>query len=296
MTTNANALRKVVNKPAYEDVDVGDLRRGFTDGRLYDLYRRRVLDSDNDFVVVVAAASKSAVSGVGKTTLAVSLARYFDNTKGGFNAEQKATLDPKTFAHNLLTDEETVPDQSAVIFDEAQGTLSSSGADARRSMADSVMDVTTAISTLRFRQVSCLIVSQSTKWIDKRIDDVLDALILIQDWDGDEARAEVFTTYYNDLETSPTRYTEHLDTITWPVLPEDDPDYSYLHELKRKSALEQGTEEEEEDKSLPKEDQIRIAQDYRDKGMTIKEIASSPLIDYKKSWVSEHTEAPGNDD
>lgn len=294
--TNANALRVAVEKPSYSDVEVSELKRGFTNGPLYDLYRRRVLDSDNDLVVVIAAASKSAVSGVGKTTMAVSLARYFDNSDDGFNAEEKTTLDPKTFAHNLLTDEEAVPDQSAVVFDEAQGTLSSRGADARRSMADSVMDVTTAISTLRFRQVSCIIVSQSTKWIDKRIDDVLDALILIQDWDGEEARAEVFSTYYNDLETSPTRYTEHVDTITWPALPEDDPDYSYLHELKEKSALQQGSEDEDEDQSLPKEYQIRIAQDYRDKGMTIKEIAGSALIDYKKSWVSEHTEAPGNHD
>lgn len=294
--SSAPVVPAYLEEPDYSDPNAGEISQDFTEGRLHDLYRRRVLDSDNDLVVVIAAASKSAISGVGKTTLAVSLARYLDNSPDGFDAESKTTLDPKTFAHTLLTDQESVPNQSAVVFDEAQGTLSSRGADARRSMADSVMDVTTAISTLRFRQVSCIIVSQSTKWIDKRIDDVLDALILIQDWDGEEARAEVFTTYYNDLETSPSRYTEYLDTLTWPALSEDDPDYAFLHDLKETSALNQTTEDEEEDKSLSKEHQITIAQDYRDKGMTIQEVTASPLIDYKKSWVAQHTEGRGNDE
>lgn len=277
------------------EVEFQTPQRDFTDGDLYQKYERAVRKSDNDFIVVIAASSKSGISGVGKTTLGVTAARYFDASPGGFNAEDKSTLNPDTFSKNLLTDPERVPNKSAIIFDEAQGTLSSQGADARRSMAQSVMDVTTALSTMRFRQNTAIIISQSTKWIDKRIDDIMDALILIQDTDpvNNTVRAEVFKTYYNDLSLNPTRYTEHMDTINWPELPKDDPDYQYLHERKEKSAMRQLEEEkeEEEDQTLPKEKQIEIAQELRDNGLTTKEVSQSGLIEFGQSWVLKHTES-----
>lgn len=281
------------NEPTLPDTDNGVTKKPFEEGDLYEKYERKVLNSDNDFIIVIAASSKSGISGVGKTTLAVSAARYFDASPQGFDAEQKSTIDPDKFSKELLVDTERVPNKSAIIFDEAQGTLSSNGADARRSMAQSVMDITTALSTMRFRQNTAIIVTQSTKWIDKRIDDILDCLILIQEHEHPAApvRAEVFETYYNDLELNPTRYTQHVDSISWPALPKDDPDYQYLHELKEQSALGEG-EEDEEDQSLPKDKQIEIAQEMRDKGFEAQEIASSALIEYKESWVYKHTEAP----
>lgn len=278
-----------------EDPGYTQPKQDFKEGKLYQKYKRRVLDSDNDFIVVIAAASKSGVSGVGKTTLGVGLARYFDASTTGFSAEVKSTLDPGKFSKGLLTDEEDVPNRSSIIFDEAQGTLSSSGADARRSMAQGVMDVTTALSTLRFRQNTAIIITQSTKWIDKRIDDLLDALVLIQDRDPNSGtvRAEVFETYYNDLSMSSKRYTEHMDTLTWEALSKDDPDYQHLHQLKEDSALGRGEqlEQDEEDQTLPKETQIQIAQEMRDRGMEASEIASSSLIEFGKGWVYKHTEA-----
>lgn len=277
------------------DPDVSRPVDEFEAGDLYGQYRRRVLEADNDFIVVIAAASKSGISGVGKTTLAVQLARYFDNSAGGFDASEKSTLDADKFSKGLLTDTENVPDQSAVIFDEAQGTLSGSGTDARRSMADSVMDVTTALSTMRFRQISAVVVTQSTKWIDKRVDDVLDALVLIQPRhnQNEPVKGEVFDTYYNDLTLANNRYTEHIDTVRWEALSKDDPDYQYLHELKQQSALNQVTaadDEDDEEQSLPKEKQVEIAQELRNNGMTLVDISNSPLIDYSRNWVSEHTE------
>lgn len=275
------------------DPDLSQPEDPFEEGELYKKWASRVKHSDNDFIMVIAGASKSGISGIGKTTLGVGSGRYFDISSTGFNAEHKATIDPDTFSKELLVNKDRVPNKSAIIFDEAQGTLSSNGADSRRSMAQSVMDITTALSTMRFRQNTAIIITQSTKWIDKRIDDVLDALVLIQERPHENApvRAEVFETYYNDLELNPTRYTEHLDTITWPALPKDDPDYQYLHELKEKSALNK-MDEEEEDQSLPKDKQIEVAQEMRNKGFEAAEIASSALIEYKESWVYKHTEAP----
>lgn len=284
----------------HDDVPYRTPKDDFTKSELYRKWERRVVESDNDFVVVIAAASKSAVSGVGKTTLGITCARYFDASPPGFDAEQKATLNSDEFSRDLLTDDEEdrVPNQSAIIFDEAQGTLGDQGADARRSMAQSVMDISTAIATMRFRQNTAIIISQSTKWIDKRIDDLLDALILVQERDPvrGTVKAKVFETYYNDLSLSPTRYTEKMDEVTWPALPKSDPDYQYLHNLKQQSALNNIEEESEEEQSLPKDKQMEIAQELRDKGFTLVEIADSALIEYGRSWISEHTEAAGTDD
>lgn len=278
------------------DVTVDPVYQPLTDGDLWRQYRRRVLNSDNDFIVVIAAASKSAVSGVGKSTLAAEFCRAFDASNGGWNAEDKATLDPQRFAHGLLADENTIEDRSAVMFDEMQGTLSTRGTDSRRSMADSVIDVSAALSTLRFRQCTAVLVTQSTKWIDKRIDDILDALVLVQEQDTQtgEVRAEVFETYYNDLELSPSRYTERIDTVRWEPLPEDDPDYAHLHEMKKRSAMEQSAEEEGEEDELkvPKEKQVEIAQELRNEGLIAERIAEKPFIEYGQDWVYKHTEAP----
>lgn len=298
MATSSNSARPPRTESIADDVSVKPIYEPFGEGELYRRYKHRVLDSDNDFIVVIAAASKSAISGVGKSTLAAEFCRTFDASTVGWSAEQKATLNPQRFAHGLLADEESIQNQSAVMFDEMQGTLSSRGTDSRRSMADSVIDVSAALSTLRFRQCTAVLVTQSTKWIDKRIDDILDALVLVQQQDPvtGEVQAEVFDTYYNDLELSPSRYTERIDTITWSPLPDDDPDYAALHEMKKQSATNQASEAEDEDGEdelkVPKEKQIEIAQELRNEGIIAEKIASKPFIEYGQDWVYKHTEAP----
>jgi len=296
MSRAAGEIAGFPDHPTFEDVHKPTPINSFKESPLYERWHRQVVQSDNDFVIVIAAASKSAMSGVGKTTLGIGMSRWFDLTDGGFSAEQKATLSAHEFARELLANRERVQHQSSIIFDEGQGTLAESGADARRSMAQSVMDVTTALSTMRFRQLTSIIITQSTKWIDKRVDEVMDAMVLIQDSSGGTIRAEVFDTYYNDLDEQNTRYVEHLDTITWPKIPKEDPDYSHLHELKEKSATNNLDEEgEEDDQELLKEQQIQLAQHLRDSGQTIAEIAENPLITYSVGWISNHTEAESDD-
>jgi len=224
----------------------------FQESWLGRLHRRRVVENDNDLLVAVSASSKSAVSGVGKTTLGIKLCRNFDVTEGGWNGE-KATLDSGEFTEELLKNEEDVPNKSAVLFDEIQGTLSSDGADSRRGMAQSVMDISKGMATLRYRQVSTVIITQSPDWIDKRIRNLLDALILVQE----PGRAEVFDIYKNDLSTGSKEYTEHKQTIYWDPLPDGDLDYQKLHELKAESADDD--EEEADNNSLTRREEVLLA-------------------------------------
>jgi hypothetical protein len=288
--------------PTVANMDVGyvprdtvrvDQKVPFKKSPLYQDWHSKVMQSDNDYTIVIAASSRSAISGVGKTTLGLTLTRYFDRSKTAWNAEDKATLSATEFSKDLLTDPEDggkqVPTKSAVIFDEMQGTLSGDGVDARRSMADSVKDVTTAIATLRYRQLTSVLITQSTQWIDKRVDDLLDALILIQPTDdaSDGVRGAVFETYYNDLSNNPTRYTDRMGSFTWPEI--SDEDYDALHQMKAQSA-ENRVQDTEEDTSLPDDQQKRVAQEMREKGFNMREIADSELIDYSRGWVSDHTE------
>jgi hypothetical protein len=278
------------NYKLYGDVDWQPRIGGIKQSELYTDWSEKVERGTNDYIIVVSAASDTSVSGVGKTTLALNLARIFDRSPTGFSAYQKSTLDPTEFSREILADGETVADRSAVIFDEAQGTMSGTGADSRRSMAESVMNVSTALATLRYRQLTAILVVQNPEWIDKRIDQLSDRILIIQEPSNAFGyHGHVFKTYYNDLTEGEQRYTERMDTITWRDIPSWDIDKQRLDELKAASARDDVSEEE--DQELPKTAQKRFAQEMRDRGLQCQEIAESDLISYSDSWVSKHTEA-----
>jgi len=77
-----------------------------------------------------------------------------------------------------------------------------------------------------------------------------------------------------------------IEQIYWDPLPQDDPDYQALDRLKEQA---NDGEEEEQDTGLSKQQQIELAQSLRDEGWTLVEIAAHDMIDYERSWVSEHT-------
>jgi len=251
------------------------------------LHTQRVVQSDNDFLVAVAPASKSAVSGVGKTTLGIRLAREFNVSGEEWQAKKAATLEAGALVDDILRNEEDVPNRYSVLADEMQGTLSSDGADSRRGMANSVIKLSRALATLRYRQLSIVFVTQSTDWIDQRVRKLLDALILIQR----PGFAKVFNVYENDLSTRRKEYTELRQTLEWDPLPGDDEDYQYLHMLKRQSAFSQPTEEDE-DQELPKDAQMQIAQSHRDAGRTLQWIADNvDGITYSRETIRKNTVA-----
>lgn len=251
------------------------------------LHTQRVLQSDNDFLVAVAPASKSAVSGVGKTTLGIRLAREFNVSDEKWQAKKAATLEAGALVDDILRNEEDVPNRYSVLADEMQGTLSSDGADSRRGMANSVIKLSRALATLRYRQLSIVFVTQSTDWIDQRVRKLLDALILIQR----PGFAKVFNVYENDLSSRRKEYTELRQTLEWDPLPGDDEDYQHLHRLKRQSAFSQSSEEDE-DQDLPKDAQMQIAQSHRDAGRTLQWIADNvDEITYSRETIRKNTVA-----
>jgi len=252
----------------------------FEESWLYELYEERILEGNNDLIGCIAAASKSAGSGVGKTMLLVQLARFLDNTARGYVAKDKATLSASSFARELMNNPDRVEDKSAVTFEEATGTLADQGADARRSMAGAVMDVTKALATLRYRQCVALLVAQNVSWLDKRLQDVLDFLILIQE----PGRAIVFHPYGNDF--SNKQFNERKFELRWDPLPYDgqnDPDYQHLEHLKQNSTKKQM---EEKSIQLSKEQKKLVGARLRQRGVDVESVGDA--VGMSTSWVSKY--------
>jgi len=261
-----------------------DVCHGFENSALYQTWQRRVLKSDNDFIVGIAASSRSPISGTGKTTLAVRLARQFDASPDGFDASEQASLSSEKVAEELIPD---LPTGTSIIFDEAQGTLASDGVDARRSMANAVVRMARSAAQYRKRQHTLLMVSQSTDWIDSRMMDLLDRLVVIQE----RGRAVIYDHYRDDLPSAhePNEYTPSVEEISWQALPDEDPDYQALDELKEQA----NDKEAEEDHGLSTKAKKTLATElykYTDKSQS--EIAAHDDIDMSQSWVSQVVNGP----
>jgi hypothetical protein len=270
-----------------DSLSVGGATTEFTKTDLHRTWKERVIHDNNDFIVGIAPSSRTAISGTGKTTLAVKLAEHFDRTSRGFVARDKSALDAGTVANDLIPDLEA---RSAVVFDEAQGTLGDDGVDSRRGMASSVIDMARAAAQFRKRQHTLLIVTQSTSWIDSRMMELLDRLILIQEKNAKKgyARAIVFDQYKRDLPggNQSTR-TPAIEEIKWGPCEPDNRNYAELDRKKEHATADSG--QDDEDTGLTKTQQKELAKTLREEGWTVRKIANHDLIDYSRSWVSDAT-------
>jgi hypothetical protein len=272
-----------VGAPTWPDnITNASPHRDFSETNLHSTWERRVKKSDNDFIIGIAASSRTPISGTGKTTLAIRLARHFDDSADGFDASEKAALSSEAVSEDLIPE---LPQRSSIIFDEAQGTLSSDGVDSRRAMANAVVDMARSAAQFRKRQHTLLVVSQSSDWIDSRMMDLLDRLIIIQE----RGRAVVYDHYRDDLPNSgqSREYTPAVEEINWQALPDDDPDYQALDEMKEQAGGQGGGGDEESDElsGRAKRTLARELYKYSDKSQS--EIADHEDIDMSQSWVSQ---------
>jgi hypothetical protein len=270
-TPQLPGLSTTAEQPTPDSLAVGQTATEFSKTDLQRTWKERVIHDNNDFIVGIAPSSRTAISGTGKTTLAVKLAEHFDQTSRGFVARDKAALDAGTVANDLIPDLEA---RSAVVFDEAQGTLGDDGVDSRRGMASSVIDMARAAAQFRKRQHTLLIVTQSTSWIDSRMMELLDRLILIQEKNARKgyARAVVFDQYKRDLPggDQSTR-TPAIEEITWGACDPDNRNYAELDRMKESSGGEGG--EEDEDGGKNKQKQLaKAAKAYYDDGLPWRKI------------------------
>lgn len=237
-------------------------RQGIEESQLYEDWENRVkLGNPNDYIIVISANPKSTgVSGTGKTTFALRLAKtYFDISDSGYDAEAKATLDPSKIL-NMYNQSEP---GSAIIYDEAQGTPSSTGLNAKRTMKDESINAINTIATKRKERVALIVVTQNIKTLVTDLYDFVDAWLLIQD------DVHHYATHYEvnpdvfDFETRKTQ-TPGVEHLTWDPFSRGDSDYKYLTKLKDEATDMGGGETEEQDPDLPLEIQAKMARVYNE--------------------------------
>lgn len=259
----------------------------FYSSRLYtDWYYRVGSGYPNDYVIAITADPRfTGVSGTGKTTMGAGLAKwYLDFSEEGFDAEKQYSMDPNDILGKMYP--ETGPG-SCLIYDEAQGTPSSTGLNSKRAMKNEALEAINTVATRRKDRKTLIVISQSLKALNKDLYDYIDAWVLIHN------DIDYVATHYGvqpdvfDLESRKTR-TPGVEQLTWDPLPLDDPDYRHMEEVKdRSSTAGEGGEENSE---WPKEVQAEFAQTLRNEGWTLRDIAKHDKVTYSPSWLSNHTE------
>jgi hypothetical protein len=269
----------------------------FEDSYLHYRWAQRVEEPpSNDFVIAISASGKSSMSRTGKTTLQTQLAEWCDLSEEGFDADKKATLDAGDLAYEVVPE---VADKSAVCIDEAQGAAGTVGMDARRGMKTEVIDSLNAILNNGDKQLTIIITAQHLPMLDRRLPPIVDAWVLIRHGpsspDGPLAihhAMDVEDYNFND----PKIKTPAHEDIRWPAVSASNPNYKAFERMKQK-AKQRYSEDDEEDKKMPKQAQAQIAQDWRNQGFSARWIAENvESITYSYSWIYEHTEDPENNE
>lgn len=187
------------------------------DSQLFREYAQRLVNG-RDMHVIVTASSET---GVGKTTLAVSLAILWD--QHGWNAEKAAVADAKRYSYLY----DNSPPGSVLILDEAE-----KAANSRRSMSQGNVDVADAFAAKRYLQIFGILTAPSKSWVDKRLgSSAADYWIQALEGEAGGIKGEAKVYRLKEQEHYETYYTERTETISWPIL-DDNEAFQNLDERK----------------------------------------------------------------
>lgn len=268
--------------------DPGVDTRPLTSSRLYTDWYYRVGSGDpNDYIIAITADPRfTGVSGSGKTTMAGGLAKwYLDFSPGGYDAEIQYTQQPGDILGTMYPETEA---GAVLIYDEAQGTPSDTGLNAKRAMKNEAIEAINTVATRRKDRKTLIVISQSLKALNKDLYDFIDAWLLITDDVHYEATHYAVQPDVFNLENRKTN-TPGVEDLTWDPLPAGDPDYRVMERVKDEQSTGV-TDAGEEDTSWPKDVQMDFAQALREEGWSLLEIEEHPRITYSSEWVRQHTE------
>lgn len=235
-------------------------------------FRQKRLQKNRDLKVIIT--SRNSTTGTGKTTLALWLALNWDQD---WTADEKATLSVSEYLDRY---QELSPG-SVLLMDEAEQL------DARRSMSQQNVDFAEKWMMMRVRNVTSILTLPTASALDKRLKELADVRINVHR----RGRARVYKITVDDHNTSEVREWGWHD-LEWPDI-SDHPEMKALDaqkEEKINGVLEAEANDEPVDPEVAKEQKEReIAQNMRDNGSTVREIAAA--VDRSLSWVSNHTSA-----
>ena len=163
----------------------------------------------------ITISARDGETGVGKTSLAVFLAKYLNTSSKPFRATENATLNVGEF--NALYDR--LPRGSSLILDETEQL------DARRSNANANVETARTSETRRVDEITSILTLPSVAELDSRMER------LHNFWINVTARGQckIYQAHIND--GSHQVYYEGLQQFRWPNMDHDE-DYQQLAKLK----------------------------------------------------------------
>jgi len=180
--------------------------------RLNEIWEKRRRQSRDLKMLITARDSQT---GTGKTTLAVALAKSWD--EHGWSAD-KATLSPQEYVDTYTQ----LKSGEILIGDEMEQM-----ADPRRSMSEQNITLTQYWSTMRQWEVSTICTLPSAAMVDKRLRELMDIRLNVQ-------RRGIAVAYEKKIDDHSGKVKEkRLHRVRWNAL-DDDEDYGELAEMKKR--------------------------------------------------------------
>ena len=195
------------------DVGLGPIEavanaEGLRESRFFaELLTRLVTGRDANIVITA-----SSETGVGKTTLAVTLAILLD--QHGWEHRKAAIGSAREY--DRLYD--TVSPGSVVILDEAE-----EAADSRRGMSSESVSLAQSFAAKRYKQVFSVLTAPTKSWIDKRLgSDSADFWIQAQETELGRVKGEARVYRLKTNEHYERDFTKKTETLSWPDISDHD--------------------------------------------------------------------------
>jgi len=200
---------------------------GFRESQFFAEFLNRLV-TGRDMNIIITAASET---GVGKTTLAFSLAVLMD--QHGWTADNAAVANPVEYER--LYDQS--PPGTCLILDEAE-----KAADARRGMSHESVTLSQSFAAKRYQQIFSILTAPSKAWVDKRLgNDAADYWIQAQEADMGRIKGEANVYRLRTNEHEGQEYVQRVERIHWPNM-DNHPEFTKLQQRKHE-ILEGDTEE-----------------------------------------------------
>jgi len=241
---------------------------------------KKRLNNDNDIKIIIQG--KNSQTGIGKTTLAIELARFID--ENGWDAKEKAYIDVQEYLNDFL---DTEP-KSALILDEI-----GAGADSRRATSKDNVELSQGWQMLRARNIATIATLPSTNMLDNRMLELADYWVLVKR----RGIAQPYEIRVNDFNgrvaRKPLPGEEH---IRFADLPDWDADKKYLDEIKDNKVRSDGpntirVEEHKKQLKTAKQNARKETRDtiirsvYHHTDLSYADIGEIPAIDLTKQAV-----------
>lgn len=239
--------------------------------------------------------AQDARTGVGKTGLAVWLARYLSEVFGYDLEPNDFTLSAAEYL-DRWQDHPGGSQPSCIVFDEAAGA---GGGHARRAMSNQNVELGNVWQMMRTKRVVSLVTVPHWSRVDKSMRMQADyRLWCLRKPLGMVVPYTVGSGF--DKGGTKTYSYDSVDRIQFPNMDRlGDPAYQYLTDQKDEllesqyldadKLTEEASQQRKDPDEVIREKSKTIAQELRDDGYTVREVAD--MIDYGRTWVTNNTTA-----